>query len=471
MVNGRKSRLGKKVEQREKDLPILKVLSLFCDDYIEKNNLKLDDASTQSHLEQWNKQFSILKQALVAIEPTYTDWREKFWEKENVSDSYSLDGNSWLLTYLQLRPIDYKFRLNRTELNYLNEKEVWKSVVKLKKNYFIRLQKGVKPFFPLKFIEKTCSSNPSEAVIMQYFYLINSNKNIIINEDIMTQFKQQLETTIKDDNMKRFNVEIPQCISDVWKDQKFNEEQFNLKFPNDKKTIISFFFNVDAFFNGSMPNVFNLFDRNGEMVSQKEIRKREYCFIYRNYPQVILIPGLSYISYQTSYTILYGMLIQYAHIFLNKDSGQYYNLLKNRIIKLYSKYSYNQLSDYSLEDEKILKLSEFYSKSQNKEEIVSFEELKRRKKEEEQRIKSEEKAAKERESIHNNFQRTKNCYKERQEKNEQKEREKSWSYWLKNKVSSLKSYTKPILLSTGIITAGYAAYKMRQAYMNKNKQK
>lgn len=95
--------------------------------------------------------------------------------------------------------------------------------------------------------------------------------------------------------------------------------------------------------------------------------------------------------------------------------------------------------------------------------MFSCEELKKQQ-EINEKEREEEKDKKEREAIHTKFQKT-------QEIHNNNNYRKSWDSWFKNKISSLKSYIKPILLSTGIIGAGYAAYKMRQAYINNNKQK
>lgn len=337
-----------KVQEREKTVRILKVISLFGKDYIEKNKLKLDEDNTDSPIAQWNAKFGAFQKSLVAVNSAYQTW-DNTYKTENTRHQYSGFGsNRWVLTYLKLRPYNSLSSDGDAEVNFLMNEDIINQNVDINKDKdSVILKKGVEPFFSFEFIQRTC---PSDGEIIDN-YSIKDIDDELIKDKFKNWLSMNLEYlrnginhfNVGDSMEKRFFLDnLKKDNGLIFEFDKFNEQPIEFK-----RKFVNYCYNLDAFFLGRMPNVGWLYALKGAT----DIRKNEKINLERYFPQTILISDFAYLSYQKPYTILYALLIQYAYTFLNannndKDHILYPALLEFQIVELYFSSSWT-LKDFA----------------------------------------------------------------------------------------------------------------------------
>ncbi len=225
---------------------------------------------------------------------------------------------------------------------------------------------------------------------------------------------------------------------------------------------VNYYYNIEALLRGLMLNVYAIYVDNLQVLIPI-IYEKEVYNLNSDYAQVLLIPGVSYLSMQTPYTILYGVLIEYAYIFLNENVDDYYALLNSGLNK-----KYNNTHDLKNFDTIYLASKHYTDK------IKSFQRLLNQNQDlgnQNLKIKEQvEKVEVKKEEANNQTESTKNKNASKDIPQKPQGFLSSFIQWGKSAIESIRNYYKPIAIGTAVIGSALV-YKLWQAKKNNIAQK
>lgn len=238
------------------------------EDYITKNEIKLDPTTNKNPKLQWKEKFDLFEERLKKVKPIYEKWKQYKNRKNNINfenTTWTHGGGFWLLVFIGLKPrFEYCIGIDNLEIEFVKQTLNSNDIFWAKK---YKMTDEIRKFPKIKtFLDEHRS--------------INDNS---------------------------FNIKVK---------KRFFKKKFILNYMNNKEDIDF----PSALYYGLTPDIFHSVGTFASAVDteEKKIKSKEFTIGNEKLSNncSLLIPGVAIISYQTPYTILYGRLIQYALVYL-----------------------------------------------------------------------------------------------------------------------------------------------------------